>query len=661
MRPWPILLALILSLPAGVPAWAAPESPRNANYAIDARLDPATRTITGHELITWRNITGKATSELRFHLYYNAWKNSRSTWLREQAAASGRAPSVRQGEWGWTEVNRIQLVEGGAPSVDLTGTRRFEAPDDGNRDDETVMVVPLPQPVRPGETVNVVVDWTAHVPRTFSRTGVVGRFYFLAQWFPKLGVLEDTGWNCHQFHAETEFFSDYGVYDARLTVPAGWVVGATGTERDHHDNADGTTTHHFYQADVHDFAWTTSPDYIEHHATFQHPGLPPVRMRLLLQPEHESQMQRHFAATAAALRYYGTWYGPYPYDHITIIDPAWQSGAGGMEYPTLFTGGSRWLAPRDVTSPEGVVVHECGHQFWYALVGNNEFEDAWMDEGLNTYSTARAEAAAFTPHYLSTRFLGGFVPYVFHDIALERETDGNGLANYRAAPKLDAEATPTWQYSPASAGSLSYSKTALWLNTLERYLGWGTMQKIMATYFQRWEFHHPKPQDFFAVVNEVSGRDMTWFFDQVYRGSNVFDYALDTLSTEPVGDSGFFTVGGRTAFKDRAMAPGRYRTRVVARRVGEAIFPVDVLVRFANGETVREHWSGQERWHEWTYEKGAAAVSAEVDPDHVLLLDLDMTNNSRTLAPRAKEAATKWTLRWLGWLQDQLLSYAYFV
>src|SRR5207342_505206 len=168
------------------------------------------------------------------------------------------------------------------------------------------------------------------------------------------------------------------------------------------ENADSTATHRYRQDDVHDFAWTTSPDYLERTARFEHPTLPPVEMRLLLQPEHAAQAERHFDATRTTLRYYGEWYGAYPYGHITIVDPAFQSRAGGMEYPTLFTAGTRWLAPRGVTTPEGVAVHEAGHQFWYGIVGTNEFEDAWMDEGFNTYSTARVLDTAFPNQFAAT-------------------------------------------------------------------------------------------------------------------------------------------------------------------------------------------------------------------------------------------------------------------
>ena len=633
------LFALACSSPASAqPARAGastqPLSSRNANYTIMARLDPATRTITGSETITWRNITSTPAADLQFHLYWNGWKNTRSTFVRERAlGATNEDRQPRPDEWASIDITGIKVA-----GSDRTATKRFIAPDDENPNDETVMSVPLAQPIEPGASATIDVAWTAHVPRTFARTGAIGNFFFIAQWFPKLGVLQEDGWNCHQFHAGTEFFSDYGVYDVSLTVPAGWPLGATGVQRERRDNGDRTTTHRYYQEDVHDFAWTTSPDYIERTARFDHPRLPPVEMRLLLQPEHAGQAERHFDATRTTLKYYGEWYGAYPYGHITIVDPAFQSGAGGMEYPTLFTAGTRWLAPAGVTTPEGVTVHEAGHQFWYGIVGNNEFEDAWMDEGFNTFSTARAVAQVYDPNHLALRYFGGFVPWVFTDIALGRETEGNRLAGYRRDARSDAPSTPAYRYFPSTGGSITYNKTALWLNTMERWLGWPVLQRVMSTHFETWKFRHPKPNDFFDVVSGVTGQDLGWYFDQVYRSSNVFDYGVQDLKSARDGD--------------------QYRTNVIVRRYGEATFPVDVLVTFRNGERVTEHWDGTDRWKLYAYDRLAPVLSAQVDPNRVLLLDVNYTNNSKTLEPRGSAAATKWSLTWMVWLQDCLLSWA---
>ncbi len=652
--------------PASAPpvstAAAAPRSARNASYVITARLDPASRTISGNEILTWRNTANIAATTLRFHLYYNAWRNTGSTWMRERRL-SGRAreEEYERSDWGWTDVTNIRVIGVDGSAGDLTSQLRFIAPDDGNRDDRTVAEVPLARAVAPGETINVQIAWSSHVPRPFARTGAIGNFFFIAQWFPKIGVLENSGWNCHQFHVATEFFADFGTYDVRLTVPRGWIVGATGLERDRRDEADGTTTHHYAQDDVHDFAWTTSPDYVERHATFEHATLPRADLRLLLQKEHVGQADQHFEAARAALKYYGEWFGPYPYGHLTIVDPAWQSAADGMEYPTLITAGTRWLQPAHTEDPADVTIHEAGHQFWYGIVATNEFENAWMDEGLNTFSTARVMQERFAPTYSVKRYFGDFIPYVLRDFPRSREREGDRLGSYRTGAKGDAQSTPSWQYWPGTSGSITYDKTALWLHTLERVLGWDVLQRILSTYFTRFQFKHPKPQDFFDVANEVSGRDLTWFFDQVYRSSNVFDYGVDALRSETVEVEGVVDRGPRGETPRAVMKIAPYRTQVVIRRYGEGIFPVDVRVVFENQEEVRWHWDGRDRWKLFEVEKPARAVFAQVDPEHILLLDVRYTNNSMTLAPQSSRAARKWSLAWLIWLQDHLLTYGFFI
>lgn len=641
---------------------AGARSARNANYSIDARLDPATRTITGREVITWRNVARRETSVLRMHLYWNAWRSTQTTWMRERALA-GAPPSLfarPARDWAAIDVTAIRLVGvGAAPPVDLLATLRFIRPDDDNANDFSLAELPLPVAVRPNQTINVEVEWTSRVPRTFARTGVLGDYYFIAQWFPKIAVLDELDWKGRQFHSGTEFFADFGVYDVRLRVPAGWVVGATGTEQSRTAHEDGTTTHRYREEDVHDFAWTTSPDYIERRARFEEPGLPFAEMRLLLQPEHAGQAERHFAATRAALRNYGRWFGAYPYGHITIVDPAWQSGTGGMEYPTLFTAGTRWLAPAAVQQPEGVTVHEAGHQFWYGLVASNEFDHAWMDEGFNTYSTARVLQTEWGSGRHSQRFFGGFIPWVYDDIALRRQTDGNGLYGYRRAPGNDRQDTPSWQYFPATGGVITYSKTALWLQTLENHLGWDAMQRVMAAYFERYRFRHPTPADFFSTANAVSGRDMTWFFDQV-RSSVAFDYAIDSIVSTPRNLRGYVTQSGTTTFVDESRE-STYETRVIVRRNDAGIFPVDVRITFEDGTHATRTWDGRDRWTEIDVVYPHRAVSAIVDPDEVLALDVNRTNNSRSLQPQTRAAAAAWSWRWLVWAQDLLLTYGFFL
>ena len=636
---------MALAMASAAIADAQPLSPRNANYTIDVTLDARARTLRARETVVWTNITSASTGELQFHLYYNAWRNADSTWMREHRLTSWwrSVASHRDEDFAAIDVSSLQITGGALAPVDLTKQMRFIAPDDGNEDDRTVMAVTLPAPVGPGETITLDIAFTAKIPRPFARTGATGNYFFIAQWFPKLGVLDAAGrWNCHQFHVGTEFFSDFGVYDVRMTVPRGWPLAATGRERARTDNPDGTTTHRYYQEDVHDFAWTTSPDFLEARERFEHPGLQPVEMRLMLQPEHASQAARHFESTRATLRLYGEWFGAYPYGHLTIVDPVWQSATDGMEYPTLFTVGTRWLTPAEDTYLEDTLVHETGHQWWYGMVATNEFEDAWMDEGINQYTNARVMAEEFPDGREIPRFFGGFLPWVLEGARWDRLVTGEYLPDYRGSPTVDIQSTPSFQYWPRTSGPITYSKPALWLHTLERALGWTTMQQILSTFFDRWKFRHPRPGDFFQVANEVSRRDLTPFFDQVYRGSVVFDYAVEDVSSLETEDETF-------------------TNQIVVRRHGDGIFPVTILATLANGEQRRFAWDGAGRWHRVTLEHASRIVSAQVDPDQILVLDTNFTNNSFTTEPASRGAATKWAAIWLVWLQDQLLTWAFLI
>ena len=191
-----------------------------------------------------------------------------------------------------------------------------------------------------------------------------------------------------------------------------------------------------------------------------------------------------------------------------------------MEYPTLFTAGTRWLAPqprhasggRDGprSRPSVLVRHRRDQRVRGRVDGRRAqhvLDRARHRAGVRTELSRRCGTSA-----ASCRGC-------FTDFALSREMDGNRLAGTGATHGSDVQATPTFRYWPASPAAITYNKTALWLHTLERYLGWPVLQRILSTYFARYAFQHPRPQDFFDVANEVSGRDLTWYFDQVYRGS----------------------------------------------------------------------------------------------------------------------------------------------
>src|SRR5580704_11063561 len=365
-----------------------PMSQRIVHYEIDAKYNASTHTVEANEVLTYHNVTGQALDHFPFHLYQNAFQ-PKATFVRDAKLMGSRDTGYQKWEdkfYGSEDIKSIEVVGQG----DLTQNLQFIAPDDGNKDDKTVVDLHLTKPIAPGAFVQFKIAFQTKFPETQARSGWKRDFVLGGQWFPKVGVFWHGAWNCHQYHNTTEFFADFGVYDVKLTVPQYEVVGASGVKTGEVTNADKTKTLTYHGDDIHDFAWTASPRYkVKEDGVYQG-QMGPVQMRILMQPAHWSQAERHEKILRESLDHFERWYGPYPYKTITLVDPEPDSAAGGMEYPTFITGDANWFAPEgEHIFPEVVVEHEFGHQYWYGMVATNEFEDAWMDEGINSYTEVK--------------------------------------------------------------------------------------------------------------------------------------------------------------------------------------------------------------------------------------------------------------------------------
>jgi hypothetical protein len=629
--------------------FSQPLSPRIANYDITVRLDAGKKMLHGSETLKWLNKSGDVIHELQFHLYLNAFRNSRSTFMKESGGVS-RGNKIHKDGWGFIEVNKIT-----AAGEDWTGRMEFIHPDDDNAEDKTVFRLPLAKPLAPNDSIVVNIDFTAKLPQPpLARTGAKEEFFFVGQWFPKIGVYLDHQWNCHQFHARSEFFADFGVYNVHITVPKKNIVGATGLLVEKKINGDGTTTHFYHAEDVHDFAWTTSPEFVELTGRTQD-----VDIRVLLQRDHADQGPRHLEAAKAAVEYFQNWYGDYPFPKLTVVDP--RRGAiesGGMEYPTLITAGTFYGLPEGIRLVELVIIHEFGHNFWYHLLASNEFEESWMDEGINTYTEIQIMNDKYGPVGDLINFLG---------IKL------NALQEHRLRYLFNADIDPTvrrtWEYySGSSWGANSYVRPGVLLTTLHNYLGKATMQKIMRAYVERWRFKHPKTRDFINVANEASGQNLDWFFEQALFSNATLDYSVDRIFTREIkkGEGYDFDfavtdstitngiVGNKKGESNDSVAskgqPKLYESGVNIRRLGAFKFPVEVVATFANGEKVRETWDGQELWKKFHYIKPVKLVSAILDPENKIALDMNYTNNSKAIAGSSL-GANKLSARLLFWMQ----------
>jgi hypothetical protein len=579
-------------------------------YQIEAKLDPANHTITATETLTYHNLTGQPQQIFPFHLYLNAFQ-PKSTWVTE-ARRDHPGHEWKPEQSGSITVDRIAVTGMG----DLTSKMEFVHTDDDNVLDHTVMQLMLPEPVPPDANVEFVMSFTDKLPEVIARTGYLRDFFMVGQWFPKVGVWWKGAWNCHQFHASTEFFADFGTFDVRITLPQNEIVGAAGDLIASVNNPDGTKTLVFHSEDVHDFSWAASPSFqvIDDSWTG---SAGTVKIHLLMSPGNMSSAPRYLQAQKGALKLFDEWIGPYPYGRITIVDPPHGGlSAGGMEYPTLFTADTTWYMPKEVLLPETVVVHEFGHQYWYGMVATNEFEEAWLDEGINTYVEAKIMDALYgrDNSVIGSRFatLG----------ELEDQRAGIVVPGYLRWPDTDPITRLGWRFYDDSAyGSVTYSKTSLVLRTLEKVIGEGTLRQALHTYFLRYRFTHPSGEDFLKTVEEVSGKDLRWYFYQAVYGTNILDYEILDAQSEPL-DS------GRAKVTEPHSSHDLYRTTVAVHRKGDFIFPVDVEIKFDDGKSLIEHWDGRDRWTRYQYDRAAQLVSAEIDPKLEVQLDLNLYNNS---------------------------------
>jgi aminopeptidase N len=275
---------------------------------------------------------------------------------------------------------------------------------------------------------------------------------------------------------------------------------------------------------------------------------------------------------------------------------------------------------------EIVVEHEFGHQYWYGMVATNEFEDAWMDEGINSYTEVKVLDSIL-----------GKNTSVLNMAGVTAGERGLQRLSYIGVSDRDPMAQKAYDYSTSgSYAGVTYGKTASVLLTLEGIIGEDTMAKAMHTYFMKYRFTHPTKEDFLKTVEEVSGKDLRWYFDQAVYGSQVMDYEVLSVNSFPVNwyEEKKDKKDTRKGEKDDTL----YQSYVTLHRKEDFVMPVEVEITFDNGEKVREHWDGKSRWTRFAYQKKAKVVSAELDPDHTVQIDRNDFNNSFVVEGNGKPA-----------------------
>lgn len=692
-------LPLACSGPPGVPASEAvpeptsalrpldvrgpiPESARVVDYLIDARLDADVHTIEGTVTLTWRNRTRRTVDFMPFHLYMNAFRASDTRWM-SAARGSFRGDELGDDAWGYVDVRSVKSVEtdgvedlerGAGPTTTLAW-RELEDP--------SLMIVELPEPIGPGGSVTLEIDFLTQLPRVFARTGYADDFHMAGQWFPKPGVLEEAaGWKAHEFTAWSEFYADFGNYEVHLDVPARMVVGATGILKESREVED--RRHLTYEATmVHDFAWVADPDLVEHWGTYED-----IRIRQLLAPEYAQDAEVHMDAQRWTLASMERRFGPYPWSTITIVHPPRKaSGAGGMEYPTLYTTGARATRPgappawllEERFSGVFVTVHEFGHQFFQGLVASNEHDQPWLDEGVNTFANYLAYEDAYGENPWIARIAGQ--PVTLRDFGrIANATPADYEEIDKPASDFDANGS--------GYGSTAYSKAAAVLYTLRQIVGAERFDPAMRAYVDKTRFGHPKGKDLEmalragigdrVVLAQEDGVDTVFdlpdFFDQALRSTRTIDFSVGPINIQRAivkdgyyrhehdgertlhrhypplaehtppdgadddgetdadgGDGGATGAGTNKAAPISTLPDEAIESRVKILRERDFQVPVEIRVDFERGDPALVVWDGRARSTTLTF-PGQRIQQVTLDPSDKLMLERRRMNNVRIRA-----------------------------
>ncbi|SNC75066.1 hypothetical protein SAMN06265337_2687 [Hymenobacter gelipurpurascens] len=508
---------------------------QETNYSIDVALNDQQHVLTGQEELTYVNHSPSALPYIWFHLWPNAYRDNNTAFARQQLRNGSRKFQFAKPEQRGSIDGLDFKVNGQAARLEYDAT----SPD--------MAKLVLPRPLAAGDSIVITTPFRVKIPDSFSRFGHVDQSYQITQWYPKPAVYDSKGWHQMPYLDQGEFFSEFGKFDVRITLPANYTVGATGvlqnpdeqqrldqlaaatalkkTQKDFGDDlkfpasAAETKTLRYVQDRVHDFAWFADKRFNVLKGGVTLPSGRAVTSWVMFTNKEAEKWTKGLQDVNDALTYYSQWVGEYPYASATAVDGALSAGSG-MEYPMV-----------TVTMPNAIV-HEVGHNWFYGILASNEREYPWMDEGVNSYVENRI-AERENP-------MAGQFDFLMKSPGLASKLDADGLdatalnqVPYQALASrgLDQPVTgPTSAaYSKLNYGVVVYGKTASLLKYLAGYLGQEKFDAAMQAYYQRWQFRHPYPQDMEAVFEEVSGQKLDWFFKDMLTGRTHYDATVSDI------------------------------------------------------------------------------------------------------------------------------------
>jgi hypothetical protein len=500
-------------------------------YSIDVQLNEKEKSITGLETIIYKNNSPETLTYIWFHIYPNAYKDQ-STALFQQIRNDARRK------------DKLNKYSGGSISnlaFTVNGTTATTEPHPNKQYIDIIKLV-LPQPLQKGDSVTIATPFKVQLPSYFSRSGFADNEFMICQWYPKPAVFDKDGWHEMPYLDMGEFYGEYASYKVNITVPSQYIVSATGVLQTPYEitsyktiggfnttnrtktkprlyvplSGEPNKTLRYYADSVPDFAWFADKNFIIEYDTVQLSSGKVIDAFTYYHPGSNKLWTNSIDYVKDATRRYSDWIGDYAYPVVQAVEGPKNNMSGGMEYPTVTLITSPDAKPERL---DAVITHEVGHNWFMSMLGSNERNHAWMDEGMNSYYQFRYEAEK----YRSNSIFGDKIP------ASVRQFNQNDFlaavyGSLMGIPIQPAVATPSAGFATTDDyGLTSYVKAAQWMYLLEQAIGIEKVDKAFQHYFSLWRFKHPQPSDMKAAFEQSIGADLSKFFSLLNKQGKLID------------------------------------------------------------------------------------------------------------------------------------------
>ena len=511
---------------------------QEVNYVIDVTLDDKKHELNGNIEIEYINNSPDHLKEIFFHLWPNAYQEH-CTALCQQKIRNKKIDLYYASKIDRGYIDNLNFHVNGDPI-------KYEL-DKNNKD---ICKLILNGVIKSGDTIKITTDFRVKIPDAkFSRLGHTGQAYYITQWYPKPAVFDNDGWHVMPYLDQGEFYSEFGSFDVSITLPKNYVVGSTGDLQNQEEkdflnmlaektseikdfsddmsfpkSSDDFKTLRYIQNNIHDFAWFADKRY---HVLKGEIELPHSKRKVntwAMFTNNEADLWlRSIEYLNDATFYYSLWNGDYPYNHMTAVDGTIAAG-GGMEYPNVTIIGESMMP----FALETVIMHEVGHNWFYGVLGTNERDHAWMDEGINSFNELRYILTKYPERSLLEG--EGLVDIMNRILGTEELTPKaqyelgyffNAYTNKDQPLELTSE-----DYSEFNYWGMVYEKSAIVFYYLYSYLGEDLFDKCMKKYYETWKYKHPQPKDLRDIFQDVTGKDLDWFFDNLIKTTDKIDYKI---------------------------------------------------------------------------------------------------------------------------------------